>query len=291
MSLFSKLTPEQVVEKPFPHVVVENVLDQKLCQKLIGEFPSFDKFTKGKPYKENQKLYLQSYEILKDLDTSTCWKEFILENSKTTMAEDLIRIFKPYILKEYPDFEKKFGLLNNLQYILRDKASLSISSDTIFSNFQAVIHTPSLTENSVERLPHVKILNTLFIGYLYLRSDDDEAKGADHVFYSIKTGKELILGKRQTTQPELLTVEKIIPYKKNTLVVFMNTSRSVQGVTTRSPSPAVYKACNFSVFTKHQLFNCKFQPGVLPTTVAELLPWYKKYPYKIRKMITGLKNS
>ena len=289
MSLLSKLTPDQVIEKPFPHIVVENILEPAFCEQLIKEFPKLNKFTKGKKYNDNHKIYLPAYRAINDSTLSDSWRKFTIEHCEDAIWKDALRLFRPYILKEYPDFEQRFALLDELETALRDKSTNSnIAKNQVLLDSKILIHTPIFNQTCVQRQPHLKILKTLFLSYLSLKPDEDKSEGAEHIFYSLKPGKELILGDHQVVDIELLNIEKVIPYKKNTFVIFMNTPNAIQGVAARSPSTIPYMAHHFTMHVKEALFTCKLKPGVMASEIENLMPWYKKYPRTIKRMINNM---
>jgi hypothetical protein len=209
MSLLSRITPDRVIAEPFPHVVVEHAIEPELCRRLIREFPPAESFTRGKSYRSNHKIYRRGVEALRDRSLSEAWREIVAEHLEPSLWHDLVRVFRPHLLREYPDFERRFGRMDGFRvgsWGLHDFSSRDLLLDS-----KLLLHTPVVGESAVERDPHFKRFSSLFFGYLYLRPDADDSAGGDHAFYSLKPGGELVLDKRQTLDPSLVNLEKLIP--------------------------------------------------------------------------------
>ena len=261
MSLLSNITPDQVVAEPFPHVLVENALDEELCRQLIREFPPPETFTQGRPVGSNQKLIYTGARALADPDLSDGWKSFISEHLQPSIWAEMLGLFRPHLLGAYPDFEQRFGKLDELRPGVRNIDDYS-RCDLLLDS-ELVMHTPVVGRPAAERGPHLKICTKPFLGFLYLRPDEDDAQGADHVLYSIKPGPSPLFDQVQATDPELLTAEKVIPYRNNTFIFFLNTPESIQGLTPRSPSGVPLLMHHFLVEMREPLFEIEFKSEAL----------------------------
>jgi hypothetical protein len=273
MYILRDLIPEQVVTDPFPHLVMEQALDDSLCRQLVHEFPPLEEFTRGRPYRSNQKFLYRGSQALRDPSLSATMKRFFQEYQQPCVWDDLIRLFRPHMLAEYPDFERRFGALDRMRIGVRDVDDFS-KCDVLLDS-KLVLHTPVTGQPSVERGPHIKIRRTLFLGYLYLRPDHDDSLGADHVFYSIKPGGELLFDRTQATDPDLLQAEKIYPYRRNIFVLFMNSPRSVQGLTMRSVTDVPWMSFHFTAHVRAPLFELNMRPGAEPLDFEDAR-WYKR---------------
>lgn len=267
MTVLSNISPEQVVAEPFPHVVVENAIAPELCRQLINEIPSVETFTKGQPYKSNHKIYMSGAKLDRYPAIPKVWKDFVNAHLQASLWHDLMRLFRPHLLKEYPDFERRFGKLDEIRMGAKE-IDFFPDCDTLIDS-KILIHTPVTEHRAIERGPHFKRLSALFFGYLYLRHDDDHSQGGDHVFYSMKPGLEPILGQRQTIALENLDVAKVIPYKQNTFVLFMNTPRTIQTLAARTTTNFPLIAHHITAYLNDSLFKLKTEPGVELFPVTE----------------------
>jgi hypothetical protein len=107
---------------------------------------------------------------------------------------------------------------------------------------QFVLHMPVAGSACAERKPHVKGPTKLFEGVLCLRLDEDNAEGGDLVLHRIHDGIRPRFGARMQIQPNTVSPAKIIPRRRNTLVLWLNTPRSITELTPRAttPFPSIY---------------------------------------------------
>jgi hypothetical protein len=88
------------------------------------------------------------------------------------------------------------------------------------------------------------------------------------VLYSIKPGASLLFDQVQATDPELLIAKKVIPYRRNTFIFFLNTPESIQGLTMRSVTGTPLMMHHFLVEVREPLFEIEFKPAVLRSSFA-----------------------
>jgi hypothetical protein len=181
-----------------------------------------------------------------------------------------MRIFGDSLRREYPDFEARYG--NPDAFRIGNRRYNDFEDRDVLLDSKVLIHTPSAGEPEIERLPHLKFFSTVFLAYIFLRPDDDAAEGAEFEFYSMKDGAQMLLGPRHVAQKEELKLETRIPYRKNTLVMFLNTSRSFQAVAARSASRRPYMSLHFTAHLRSFLYNREFLPGArVDATPTELM--------------------
>jgi hypothetical protein len=260
MSLLSNITPDDVIAQPFPHVVIENALDEQLCLQLIRDFPPQETFTQGRRVRSNQKFIHTGAMARQSPDLSECWKSFILDHLKPSIWEEMLRVFQRHFLRTYPDFEERFGRLKDLRVGTRNIDDYS-RCDVLLDS-ELVTQTPVVGPPCVERGPHLKTRNKPFVGYLYLRPDDDETEGGDHALYTLKSDASPLFDHVQALETELVTLEKVIPYRRNTFVFFLNSPESIQGLTPRSSSGAPLMMHHILAELREPLFEIEFDPSV-----------------------------
>lgn len=253
MSFLENISPDQVRAHPFPHVVVENVIDQELCDQLIAQFPQQEIIAGTQRHAKTTKYYLNAEQSQRDSRVTPLWKQTLLDLVQPNVWHSLVRIFGDSLLREYPDFEGRYGALSGFR--IGNRRQEDFSNKDVLLDSKALIHTPVFDSSEIERLPHLKDFRTVFLAYLFLRPDDDKSEGADFDFYSVRPGKPILLGPRQTAKPVQLKLETRVPYRKNTLVMFLNTPRSFQGVTARSASVKPYVALHFTAHLPSRLYN------------------------------------
>lgn len=66
MDFYCRLDNAEVIAEPFPYLVLENVFEQDLCERLIREMPSLDVLTRGASLESNKRFSLSQQEALPD---------------------------------------------------------------------------------------------------------------------------------------------------------------------------------------------------------------------------------
>lgn len=282
MSFLDRISSSQVRAHPFPHILVEDALPPALCDQLIAQFPSQEVISLGRRPTQTTKFYYHIRQANEDWRISPLWKKTLRELVQPDIWHHFMRIFGDSLLREYPDFEERYG--NPVAFRVGNRRYDDFGDNDVLLDSKTLIHTPSAGEPEIERLPHLKFFSTVFLAYLFLRPDDDLAHGAEFDFYSIKDGERILLGPRHVAQPNQLTPETRIPYRKNTLVIFLNTARSFQAVAARSASNKPYMALHFTAHLRHFLYQHDFLPGArMDAMPAELM--YPPYRPTVRDRV------
>ena len=237
--------------------MVENALDGQLCRRLVREFPPLETFTQGRPYGSNEKIYYVGVDALQNPDLSRAWKDLVGNHLQRSIWAELLTIFRPHLLGAYPDFEERFGKLDDLKIGTRHIDEYS-NCDVLLDS-ELVIHAPVTGDPCVERGPHLKMRDKIFVAYLYLRPDEDKSQDPDHALYSIKPGESPVFDSVQVADPALLNLEKLIPCRHNTLIVFLNTPQSIQGLTARSAGTLPLMMYHFLAEMPETLFEIEFE--------------------------------
>ena len=254
MSLFAQITPDKISTHPFPHFTAESVLDQSLTQELIHDFPPLESFTRGRTYPDCSKIQATAVSMLANPSLSSTWKNFLREHLTQESFEERMRVWAPHALREFPDLEQRFGPLSQWRAGIRDQDDYSTCD--VLLDAQISVHTPIVGEPAWDRGPHIKNRDKLFASLLFLRPDHDRSLGADWEAYSIRpTSQPLFDPHRQTTEHKYLKLEKAFPYRNNTMVGVLNTPRSIQGWSLRTPSEVPFLYVAFIAQMPQKLFT------------------------------------
>ena len=143
----------------------------------------------------------------------------------------MLSLFAKHIRRDLVDFEQRFGSLENLQAVTRQSGERG--RGTIGLDAQIAVNTPALAPGTTVRGPHLDRTNKLFVGLLYLRPDNDDSQGGDLELY-VPTAKNPVFAAKRMLPREDVQLVRTIPYRKNSLILFLNTPRSLHGVSPRA---------------------------------------------------------
>jgi hypothetical protein len=259
-SLLAEVTAADVVEDPFPHVVVENALDKSVCDCLVREFPPLEVIASAKPYGSNQLIGYYANDALKGQLLSPLWHEMIRIHTSQPFLGDLTRVFGDHIRAAYPRFEQRFGCLDQLRAGIRHRDSFETIDVTLEA--QPCMNTPVTGEPTSVRAAHLDNPNKLFVGLFYLRHPGDRSTGGDLELLTYKSRRPRFTG-HELARDDLVEA-KTIRYAKNTLLVFLNTYRSLHGVTVRSRTTVPRMFLNLGAEVSADLFTIPAHRSRLP---------------------------
>jgi hypothetical protein len=231
-SILEKASKAHIIEKPFPHLAIQNALDAELYEELIHEFPSIDMFRNGGNFSSKTGRYFYpAHNTLSNQQISPLWHKFIAYHLSQRFYRQVISLFGDYIRALHPDLESKLGKsLEDLESNIRFKEEFK----HIALECQLVYSLPN-SKPSIIIGPHLDRAVALYAGLLYFRLDDDDSTGGDFELYRFKSRHRFIEETRRVPERYVEKV-KTVPYQKNTLVLFPHSPDSVHGVSVRSAS-------------------------------------------------------
>ncbi len=234
MTLLSNISDQQVIEHPFPHLVIRDALDDELCQQLIQQFPPIDTITQGRNYGNNWRFSYSCRSVRANSQIAQCWHDLVEEHVSQRFLGDVMRVFGGNIRSLYPWLEDCYGQLDQLAAGVRNVDTFSDAD--ILLDAQICVNTPIRRRTSTVRGPHVDLPNKLFAGLFYLRSDQDDSSGGALELYASRDGQPMKF-EHQFTGRQNLEVVSTVEYERNVAVFLINSIHSLHGVTARSVTP------------------------------------------------------
>jgi hypothetical protein len=250
-SVLARATRADVLHEPFPHVIVEDALESSLVDQLIEEFP-VDAITGGRSHPSNRRLNLRAATSIEDPRLSPLWREIVATHVSQRYLDQLLELFGDAVRETYPRFERRYGKLEKLQAGIRDRDTFE-SADVLLEA-QAAVNTPVTGPASSVRRGHLDYPNKLFVGLYYLRHPDDYSTGGDLELYRYPAGAGRPVFEGHEIDDPYIEVVKTVPYRRNTLIVFMNSRESLHGVTVRQQTDATRLFLNLSAEVRRDLF-------------------------------------
>jgi hypothetical protein len=227
---FKKLDEVRVVDEPFPHVVIEDILPAELCDQLIRQMPPIEVLTAGEAAGSNKRFNLSCAHAQTASGVSALWRDVLLQGSSQQFLDRVLALFGPSIRTAYPDFADRFGPVESLKAVPRDGQQRR--PGTVRMDTQIALNSPALTAGTSVRTAHLDRTDKLFIGLLYLRMPEDDSTGADLEFLSPTDADPLFEPKRFLPEGKFRRLQTV-PYRSNKLVLFLNTPWSLHAVTPR----------------------------------------------------------
>jgi len=229
----------------FPYIIIDDALPANLYEELSSNFPSNEKIINGNEYKENFAYRYNAYNSLRDKDINNEWKEFINYHTSYNFLEEFYDIFGESIKKIYKAEKDKLYKKDNIGVRFEKKNYFNLDC-------QFVINTPTSGETKVIE-PHLDNPVEFYAALLYMKDDDDDSRGGNLTTYAFKN-KPSFYGKSRVREHNVNLIEEI-EYKKNRLVMFLNSPYSIHGVTKRSKTNFYRKYINIIGEYNFELFN------------------------------------
>jgi hypothetical protein len=267
IDVFAKLDDARVELHPFPYLVIENVMPDDVCEALICEMPPLDVLTHGQPLGDNKRFNFTYANAVAARGISPLWRDVLTQAVSQRFLDRLLRLFSPSILEFYPDFETRFAPIDRLKAEVRSKKNAR-EPGSIMLDAQIAVNTPAITGGTSVRTPHLDRTDKIFVGLLYLRLPGDNSEGADLELLSPNDNGPLIYGDKRMLPAESTTHVRTIPYRRNTLVIFLNTAQSLHGVTPRGVTPHTRYFINLVAETSEPLFHVDTVPATPEEVVA-----------------------
>ncbi|HET6470702.1 MAG TPA: 2OG-Fe(II) oxygenase [Pseudomonadales bacterium] len=238
--------------EPFPHLVIDGALDADVYAALSAQFPTLDVVKRHAERAKNNHLYLLSArEIEAAAGISTDWKAFFRYHVSTAFWRSALALVRPHLTALHPRLEQIAGRpLEAFRTVVRDYNSPfdeEISLDCQFGTNSPVTRASSV------RSPHLDRPSKLFNALLYCRTPEDDTPGGELVLY--RAIAPLLYAQGSSILQTRVAPAKRIAYRANRLVLFLNSPRSVHGVSPRPKTPHVRRYVNFLCEFRENLFE------------------------------------
>jgi len=239
LSLLRNARAADVRHDPYPHIVIENALDEETYAALEAGYPSEEVIRSAKHvYNRDQ---LQAYEGLAHPEVSPLWKAFMSYHVSHAFYAEMARLFAPWVRELYPWLEAEKGRpLEAFTAGVRDPLATTLPD--VCLDCQPGLNT--ISEKPVSyRSAHLDAHNKLFTGLFYMRIPEDWSQGGDLVLHRVKNPPPVF--DTATTIPEdQLEPVRTIRYGRNTAVFFMNSPVSIHSVSVRDATPLPRRLVN-----------------------------------------------
>ena len=283
LSVLKKFNASNLKLKPYPHIVINNALDEEIYKKLENEFPSNETINEldNSNYdlsQQNVRLQSNSINALESKKIPDLWKLFIEYHTSREFFNEVRKAFGKNIIDNFDNIvnkmkEKNIKNVQDLTLGKRNEKNYDLQMDC-----QIGINTPC-TQKSHVIGPHIDNLNEIYAGLFYMKSKEDKGSGGDLEIYetkkkykNLKKFKEIIKfrpkidkiinGRKYVAKreffPDDVKVIKKIKYEKNTFVIFLCDINSIHGVSKRDINPISRRLINIICESYNKNNNTRF---------------------------------
>jgi hypothetical protein len=243
-SIISRVTKDDIRRDPFPHVVVENALNDELYEALAKSMPTAEYIGEriGKEIVSNERYNYVSEHLLNDPAVDQVWKDFVTYHASERFLHQFLGLFHEDLVAANPGVEEKTGPLRELRVGRRNHDTFD--RHDILMDCTAVINSPVSGRPTSYRGPHIDKPYKLFGGLFYMRLPEDDSAGGDLVLYKYREGghrfhevESEYRGNRFDIDEQYVEEVTTIPYRANTLVLYPINRYALHGVSVRSITP------------------------------------------------------
>lgn len=239
LSVLQNFKPTNFSLEPFPHIYIEQVFPDDVYKKLEEQYPEYALNGNITGFSD-----FRFYQHEFDENLPPIWKEFVNFHSSKEYKDQLINILEPGIAKYYPDIVDKYKT-----------SEVCLRHETIKGALRLEVQ---FVMNAVDaksiRTPHVDASRELFACLFYMKKTNDNSTGGDLILYK-KKGKDFKFGSTRQAPIDNIEEVKRIPYKENSMIVFLNTADSIHGVTERLNATTIRRYVNIDGHVKEKLFR------------------------------------
>ena len=209
---------KKVNAKPYPHVIIENALDENIFNELKSKLP--ESYVGGQPVGPDQSKRVK-YHVLQEDDwpISNIWKEFFEFHTSKEFFDQVLDMWEP--------FNVKYAVARDSIVIGKGKA---YGKANCYTDCQFVRHNV-VTEGTTTRTPHVDNKNEVYAGLLYFKHDNSTGGGFNIHKQTFVSGWD---SKQNNELYEPGPIVDTCAYKDNNFVMFFNQKYAVHSVEPRA---------------------------------------------------------
>ena len=245
-SLLSKFSRSCLNVDPYPHIVIENAIDESFAEKLREEFPS-SAIVGADDSQNNMRWSYRSKNALENPQISESWHDIVDYHSSAEFWFEVRAAFGEHVARMLRSDRNQVCMRQGSRVGLRGVETFD--SCDVLLEAQISGNTPVSLPTAV-RSTHLDEGNKIFSGLYYLRDREDTADGGDLLIQRWKHWVPNVLKPKLYFEgmQDCIEVVRRIPYRQNTLVLFLDSIDSLHAVTTRQPTPYTRKFLNLGGF-------------------------------------------
>jgi hypothetical protein len=240
LSVLQNFTPDCLRLEPYPYIVIENALPQDIYEQLSNQYPEsiLNGQTRGfKDFRYYQSQFSADH-------VSPLWQEFVDYHTSKSYKTEVIKALEPGMRIRYPDITDKYlGIDVSLRHAGKARTTAAMEVQFVMNS----------ADTSSIRTPHLDQGRELFACLFYMKKPEDVGIGGDLVIYE-KTTKDFQFISGRLAPPDKIKPVESVPYRANTLVIFLNSGDSIHGVSPRQDANVMRRYVNIDCHVAEKLF-------------------------------------
>lgn len=278
LSILSRTAQSDLIADPYPHLVITEALDPAIFKQLSDEFPADETILNGRERKDTWFDY-PACKVVADERVSPIWREFFAYHTSKTFFSELVALAGPQMRALRPDLERQAGRnLDDFNAGMRPGGRGDPLAEGADVSMECQFYLNYTQKARVVRGPHVDRPSELFAALLYFRREDDDSSGANldvceaiTDLYPNQHAVKISKLPAEIDDAKVRTV-KTATYAANTLVLFLNSARSIHAVSPRTPTAVPRRHINFCCDVRFDLFDMKLSPRLAAKKALESIP-------------------
>lgn len=241
------ITKDDLIQDPCPYFCIHNALPQALYDQLVAEYPESHMLADGKTHFQARRY--RQHEFVPGT-VSPLWQEFVTYHNTLEFKNRVLDLFEPAIETYYSRFSSVWRAAG-VSHRHAAPGTADGQAGTIALEVQFVLNGQ---QETTVRTTHLDNSRELFAGLLYMRRPEDLSTGGDIEVFRKTVPRPEFTGIREV-RPEHVTPAGSVPYRANTMILFLNTVDTLHGVTPRIGANCVRRYINIDAHQDHKLFS------------------------------------
>ena len=278
LSILSNASPSDLVVEPYPHFLIENALDADVFAQLEAAFPADSTVVGERGIRDTWYDY-PACKVLSDSAIAAVWREFFRYHTSPEFFRELVALSGEAIRRLNPGIEARIGRpLEEFKVGMRPGGRGDPLAPGADVSMECQFYLNYTQRARTVRGPHVDRPSELFAALLYFRQRGDDSVGSNleicEATRSIYPGERSVRISELPAEidPRSVRTVRTAQYQANTLVLFLNSPRSIHSVTPRTPTPLTRRHINFCCDVPFDLFEVKLPPRLALKKSLESLP-------------------
>lgn len=265
LSVLSRAAKAQIKTSPYPHIIIENALDPELFDTLQSSLPPVETVMDGKAKKDTWYDY-PACKVVKDNSISALWRDFFHYHTSSDFFGEILDLFGEQIHALYPDIERKLNKsLKDAIVGMRPGGRADRLAKGADVSMECQFYVNYTQHEREIRGYHIDRPSELFAALLYFRQPEDDSRGGDLLIGEAKNPDQQYPDAhsiRVDASPMEISPDKINHvdtghYQANTLVLFINSPKSIHAVSRREATDIPRRHINFCCDLTFDLFQIR----------------------------------